>query len=287
MKIATWNVNGIRAREAQLLEWLAKEQPDVVCLQEIKAQITQLPLALGSLAAYDTFFHGSGGYSGVSLHVKKSARAAFVRVEGSGAVAEIVQASAPTGGAPPLASSPAPTPAPTVVFSHPHFDMETRIVEGRIGNYSFASVYVPNGGKDYPAKIKFFEAMIGWARTLVREGRDLVLCGDLNITHRAIDVHPTQRNEKLTGQRPEERALFDALLDVGLVDVTRRLRPDDDALFSWWPYWRQAREKNVGWRLDYVLTTARLAERVTSCEVQREFGSSDHGPLIVEFDVPA
>lgn len=248
MRIATWNVNGIRAREAQLLEWIAKDEPDVFCLQEIKAQITQLPLALGALSLYDSFFHGSGGYSGVSVHVKKSL--------GWGRVA----------------------------FSHPAFDMETRVVEARVRDLAFLSVYAPNGGKDYPAKLAFYDAMIAWARETIRSGTRLVVAGDLNITHRPIDVHPTQRNEKLVGQKPEERVLFDALLATGLVDVTRKLHPTDDQLFSWWPYWREARQKNVGWRLDYVLTTHDIAERVTKCVVEREFGASDHAPLVADFD---
>lgn len=248
MRIATWNVNGIRAREAQLLEWIAKDSPDVFCLQEIKAQIIQLPLALGALSLYDSYFHGSGGYSGVSIHVKKSL--------GIG----------------------------RAVFSHPPFDMETRVVAAKVGDYSFLSVYAPNGGKDYPAKIAFYKSMIDWSRDTIANGTKLVISGDLNIAHRPMDVHPKQRNEKLTGQRPEERELFDLLLGTGLVDVTRKLRPDDDRLFSWWPYWHEARQKNVGWRLDYVLATESIAARVRECVVEREFGASDHAPLVADFD---
>jgi exodeoxyribonuclease-3 len=248
MRIATWNVNGIRAREAQLLEWIERDRPDVFCLQEIKAQITQLPLALGALASYDSFFHGSGGYSGVSVHVRKS-----------------------------------PGRAP-VVFSHPPFDFETRVVEARMGDLAIASVYAPNGGKDYPAKLGFYEAMIAWARASIESGTRLVIAGDLNIAHQEIDVHPSQRSAKVVGQRPEERALFDALLETGLVDVTRALHPTDDRLFSWWPYWREARQKNVGWRLDYVLATRDVALRAKTSVVDREFGASDHAPLVVDLD---
>ena len=250
MRIATWNVNGIRAREPQLLEWLELEKPDIFCLQEIKAQAAQLSLSLGTLAAYDSYFHGSGGYSGVSLHVKKSLRDSL--------------------GAP--------------VFGHPPFDYESRIVAATLGELTVASVYVPNGGKDYPAKLRFFEAMITWARELAESGRRLVLAGDLNIAHRDVDVHPTQQRATAVGQRPEERERFDALLGTGLVDVGRKLHPTDDRFFTWWPYWRGAREKNFGWRIDYVLTSRPIAERATRCVWQREFGSSDHAPLLVDFD---
>ena len=118
MKIATWNVNGIRAREAQLCEWLERDQPDVVCLQELKADPSQIP-ARCNLADYHVFWHGHRGYSGVSLHIRKNL------VDGG------------------------------PEFSHPEFDMETRIVQTGLGNLVIASVYVPNGGKDYPAKLGF------------------------------------------------------------------------------------------------------------------------------------
>ena len=172
MKIATWNVNGIRAREAQVCEWLEREQPDVVCLQEIKAEPAQVPERC-KLADYHAFWHGGRGYSGVSLHVRR----------------------------PLLDAEPQ--------WSHPPFDMETRIVQIAFGNWVVASVYVPNGGKDYAAKLSFFEALVAWARELHDQGRELVICGDLNIARLVIDVHPKERKEQIIGQRPEERELFD------------------------------------------------------------------------------
>ena len=168
MKIATWNVNGIRAREAQLCEWLERDQPDVVCLQELKADPSQIPERC-NLADYHVFWHGLKAYSGVSLHIKKS-----------------------------LLEEPA--------FSHPEFDMETRIVQTALGNLVLASVYVPNGGKDYPAKLGFLTRLAAWAKQLHDEGREVVLCGDINIARTEMDVHPRER-KPVIGQRPEERDL--------------------------------------------------------------------------------
>lgn len=251
MKIATWNVNGIRARESQLLEWIEKESPDVFCLQEIKADLTQLPLGLGALSTYQSYFHGSGGYSGVSLHVKRTLAAEL----GSGG---------------------------KVSFDHPPFDFETRVVEARLGDLSILSVYVPNGGKDYAAKLRFLEAFASWVSEAHTTGRRVVVCGDLNVAHRPIDVHPSQRDEKAVGQRPDERALFDRLLGAGLVDLTRVKFPEDPRSFTWWPYWKAARQRNLGWRIDYVLAPASMAERVNDVRTLREFGTSDHAPLVVE-----
>jgi exodeoxyribonuclease III len=245
MKIATWNVNGIRARAGQVCEFLEKEQPDVLCLQELKANIDQVPLEC-RVSGYHIYWHGSTmkAYAGVSLH---------------------------------LSNACCPV---TPVFSHPDFDMESRIVAGEAGSTVFASVYVPNGGKDYPAKLAFMRSLAAWTRRLHDEGKTIVVCGDINIARTERDVHPVERRNVI-GQLPEERALFEALLGGHLVDVQRELDPDNERLFTWWAPWRKMRERNIGWRLDYVLASRPLAKRAASCVVQREFGTSDHGPVVL------
>jgi exodeoxyribonuclease-3 len=248
VKIGTWNVNGIRARQAQLCEWLERDRPDIVCLQELKAQPAQIPEQC-KVEDYHAYWHGGEkAYSGVSLHIRK----------------DFCEA------------------AP--VFSHPAFDMESRIVEAACGNRVFASVYVPNGGKDYAAKIEFMKALAAWAREHHAAGREVVLCGDINITRTEMDVHPRERKPGVIGQRPEERALFEALLGEHLVDVHRRLDPDNAELFTWWAPWRNMRQRNIGWRLDYVLASPGLAGRASACAVLRDFGTSDHGPVLATFD---
>ena len=243
MKIATWNVNGIRARAQQVCDFLERERPDVLCLQELKAGIEQVPEQCKT-DDYHIYWHGSTlrAYSGVSLHVRKG----------------LVE------------------PA----FSHPEFDMESRIVAARCGSLVLASVYVPNGGKDYPAKLQFMRSLRDWAKRVHGEGCELVLCGDINIARTERDVHPVERRNVI-GQLPEERALFEELIDDQLVDVHRQLEPDNERLFTWWAPWRKMRERNIGWRLDYVLASKSIAARVQGCVVQREFGTSDHGPVMM------
>ena len=244
MKIATWNVNGIRARAAQLCEWLARDQPDIVCLQEIKASPEQVPEAC-RLADYDAYWHGAGGYSGVSLHVRKGA----------------------------FATPPS--------FSHPAFDMETRIVAADIGALTVASVYVPNGGKDFAAKIEFLRSLAEWSRGVHERGRELILCGDLNVARTDIDVHPRERKPGIIGQRPEERELFEKLFDDHSLDVARTLHPENDRMFTWWAPWRNMRQRNIGWRIDYVVATKSIASRVTDCSVLADVGTSDHAPVMM------
>jgi exodeoxyribonuclease-3 len=243
MKIATWNVNGIRARETQLCEWLERDQPDVVCLQELKAEPAQIP-ARCSLDDYYVYWHGRRAYSGVSLHFRKSLFDAEPQ------------------------------------FSHPAFDMESRIVQAQWGNAVFASVYVPNGGKDYAAKLAFLSQLALWTKERHDEGREVVVCGDINIARDDIDVHPRERKVDIIGQRPEERELFAKLLGEHLIDVGRALAPDKEDLFTWWPPWRNMRQRNIGWRIDYILAAPTIASRVESCTVLSDIGTSDHAPVM-------
>jgi exodeoxyribonuclease-3 len=249
VKIATWNVNGIRARHAQVQEWIARDRPDIVCLQEIKASSDQVPAALCEMEGYWCYWHGGKGYSGVALHVAKTF---------------------------------APE-RPT--FTHPDFDYEHRIVAAEINGITVASVYVPNGGKDFPAKMRFLQAMDGYAQSLQGLGRAAILCGDLNIARTEKDVHPKERKPRSIGQLPEERALLEQIISRGLVDTGRAVDPDNDGLFTWWAPWREMRARNIGWRLDYVLASHELAAHVTSCPVQKDVGTSDHAPVTATFEI--
>jgi exodeoxyribonuclease-3 len=249
MKIATWNVNGIRKRQTELQEWLDREQPDVVCLQEIKATIDQLPVWLCDMEGYWCYWHGGKGYSGVGLHVSKR-----------------------------LASE---RPA----FEHPPFDYENRVVLVRLPAVTIVSVYVPNGGKDFPAKVKFLDAIEQFVSDMRADVNPMVICGDLNIARADIDVHPKERKPRAIGQLPEERAQLERIIGHGLVDVSRALEPENDQMFTWWAPWRNLRQRNIGWRLDYLLVSQRLFDRVRGCTIERETGTSDHAPVIGEFDI--
>jgi exodeoxyribonuclease-3 len=249
VKIATWNVNGIRARQNDVLAFIEEEKPDVLCLQEIKALPDQIPADLRALPDYWSYWHGMKGYSGVSVQVRKD-----------------FSADRPT-------------------FMHPEFDHETRIAVAEVAGLSIASIYVPNGGKNFEAKVGFLQALSAFGADARRLGRRVILCGDMNVTRTELDVHPRERNELLTGQRPDERALFAQIMEQGsLHDVGRELDPNNPDLFTWWAPWRQMRERNIGWRLDYLLASTSLAERARSCVSRREFGTSDHGPVVAVFD---
>jgi len=153
MKIATWNVNGIRARAAQLQEWLERERPDVVCLQELKAELAQVPEVV-QRPDYHAFWHCCKGYSGVSLQLRKDVFPA------------------------------------EPVYRHPPFDRESRIVTAELGDLVIASIYVPNGGKDYPAKVDFLTGRIEWAGGPRPGGREWLLCGDINMAHTGMTCIP-------------------------------------------------------------------------------------------------
>lgn len=224
----------------------------MVCLQELKAAPDQIPAVLLGLEDYWCYWHGGKGYSGVGLHVSRA-----------------------------LAPQ---QPA----FSHPEFNFENRIVAADIttplGEITVASVYVPNGGKDFPAKMRFLEAMDDYAASFEAAGRQLVLCGDMNVARAEIDVHPKERKPKAIGQLPEERTLIERILGRGLVDLGRSFEPENDGLFTWWAPWRNMRQRNIGWRLDYVFAGTTLAARATGCPVQAAVGTSDHAPVMAAFE---
>jgi exodeoxyribonuclease-3 len=240
-------VNGIRSRAGQVIDWIARDAPDIVCLQETKARPDQLPPLLFEPEGYWCRWHGHGGYSGVAIFVKQTL----------------------TPDAP--------------VFSHPSFDFESRLMTVDIAGLRIASVYVPNGGKDFPAKMGFLEQLIGWVGEAQAGGPSLVVCGDLNVAHTDRDLHPKERKAGAIGQRPDERALIDRLLGQGLVDLGRSLAPEADAMFSWWAPWRNLRQRNIGWRIDYILAVGTLAARAVACPVLVEVGTSDHAPVMATF----
>jgi exodeoxyribonuclease-3 len=248
VRVITWNVNGIRARFSEVAEMCRRERPDVVCLQEIKATAAQVPEPLTGLPDYHSVWHGGPrGYSGVSLHVRRTACAA------------------------------APPCTPTA------FDVEFRALELAVGRLRVLSVYVPNGNRDLPGKIKFLRALGAHAAAARQAGHQLLVCGDLNVARTDMDVYEKMRNPRAVGQLQEERALLEAVIAEDLVDLLRAGDPDNPGLFTWWPPWREERRKNHGWRLDYILASRALA--APSCRVLTDVGTSDHAPVAAEIEV--
>jgi exodeoxyribonuclease-3 len=129
--------------------------------------------------------------------------------------------------------------------------------------------------------LAFINHLIDWTRRLAADGRQLILCGDINIARTEMDVHPKERKPNAVGQRPEERALFETLLGEHLVDLGRTFDPDNPNLFTWWAPWRNLRARNIGWRLDYMLVSPTVAARAASCVVQADVGTSDHAPVVM------
>ncbi|TCD47696.1 exodeoxyribonuclease III [Chlorobium sp. N1] len=251
MRIASWNVNGIRAREAALEAWIRRACPDVLLLQEVKALEQDIPSALSSLGGYRSFWNGSSfrkGYSGTGILLRECPE-----LEGA-------------------------------VFEIPPFDLENRTVALHAGPLSIIGTYAPRGDspEHYAVKLRYFEDMRGYIARQLGEGRQVLLCGDMNVAHRDIDLHRSQLKEGATGVRREERSAIDAFIALGLSDVMRALNPERRDLFTWWPYWRMARERNLGWRIDCFYLSGPLDGRVLKAEVDTLEKSSDHAPILLE-----
>lgn len=255
MKFTTWNINGIRARESALLQRLAKAEPEILCVQELKADFAKIPDAFKTLSDYDAFWNPStfkAGYSGVGLFVHR-------------AVSE-------KHGKPKI--------------TIPDFDAENRLIQAEFERLVILGVYAPRGEKPdhFAFKLKFFDAIRAHLQNLMNEGKEVALMGDINVAHKEIDLHPSQRDEKNTGFRPEERAKIDALLEIGLKDVFREAHPNEEGHYSWWNYFpKGAREKNIGWRIDCAYASPALAAKATRAVIEKEEASSDHSPVSVEF----
>jgi len=256
LRIISLNLNGIRsAWSKNVLPWVAAQQADVVCLQELKAQ---LPDIKGEMLAPDgmsAFYHCAEkkGYSGVGLWCHKAPDRV---VEG---------------------------------FGNAEFDAEGRFIRADFGNLSVISLYLPSGSSSperQEAKFRFLAAFLPVMAGLRAEGREVVLCGDWNIAHREIDLKNWKSNQKNSGFLPEERAWLGGLFEQqGWVDVYRRLYPDStDACYTWWSNRGQAWAKNVGWRIDYQIATPGLAATARAASVYKDSRFSDHAPLIIDYD---
>ena len=201
------------------------------------------------MEGYWCYWHGGKGYSGVALHVRKAT----------------------------FPERPA--------FAHPPFDFETRIAVARLPGLVGRVDLRAQRRQGLPGEdaVPRGDGRLR-ARGAGRPAQAVVLCGDLNVARTERDVHPKERKPRAIGQLPEERALLERIISRGLVDVGRALDPDNDQLFTWWAPWRNMRQRNIGWRLDYVLASESLASRAVRCPVYREVGTSDHGPVVAELD---
>lgn len=256
LRIITLNLNGIRSAVSKgLLEWLAAQKADVVCLQEAKAQLPDLASAMLDPHPYSGHFSCAEkkGYSGVGLYCRKRPD-------------KII-----TG------------------FGSREFDAEGRYLRADYGKLSVISVYLPSGSSSeerQQAKFRFMRAFMPHLAKLKASGREILICGDWNIAHKEIDLKNWRGNQKNSGFLPEERAWLSKVFDEqGWVDVYRRLYPDTTGeAYTWWSNRGQAWAKNVGWRIDYQISTWNIAAKAVNASIYKARRFSDHAPLSIDYD---
>ena len=254
MQIITLNLNGIRAAAKKgFFPWLAQQTADVVCVQELKAQLPDLSADMQAPDDYHGYFHCAEqkGYSGVGIYTRKKPDRI---IEGIG-VADI--------------------------------DAEGRFLQADFGNLSIVSLYLPSGSSGehrQAAKFYFLEQFYPVLQSLMASGREIILCGDWNIAHKEIDLKNWRSNQKNSGFLPEERTWLTHVFDeIGFVDVFRRLNTEPDQ-YTWWSNRGQAWAKNVGWRIDYQIATPAIAQTARSTSIFKDERFSDHAPLIVDYN---
>jgi exodeoxyribonuclease-3 len=250
LRLFSWNVNGIRAAQKKgLLDWLRSAQPDVLCLQETKAGPDQLEDELRQPDSYTSYWAVSTvkkGYSGVAL---------YTRVE-----PKQVQ----------------------IGLGIEEYDVEGRTIVADYGDFVLIGAYFPNGGEDHsrvPFKMAYKAAFLDFCEKLRAEGRSIIFCGDVNTAHREIDLARPKENQNTTGFLPIERAWIDDVVGRGYVDIFRALHPDLGGIYTYWPFWRNSRERNLGWRIDYFFITPDLHDRVVAADIHDDVTGSDHCPV--------
>lgn len=254
LRVITLNINGIRkGSQVGFFEWVVEQNPDVICLQEVRAQQHQLTDAVFYPAGYHAYFHDAEkkGYSGVAIYTRH----------------EPLHVQYGLGNLP--------------------FDQEGRYIQVDFPNLSIVSLYMPSGTSGELRQAFKYEVMdlfIKHLRELRRQGREYIICGDWNIAHKQIDIKNWRGNQKNSGFLPEERAWMDRLFaEEGFVDAFRLINQEADQ-YTWWSNRGQARAKNVGWRIDYQVITPGLQSGVKAVSVYKDQRFSDHAPLIVDYD---
>lgn len=253
LRLFSWNVNGIRACARKgFLDWLETAQPDILGLQEVRALPEQLTKDVLNPDGYSTWLFPAErkGYSGVGLYSRTEPRSVTL------------------GG-----------------LDEDRFNSEGRLIIADYDDFLFYTAYFPNGGHDLsrvPYKLGFSEAVLQHAEEERRKGRSIVICGDVNTAHEAIDLANPKSNKKNTGFLPEERAWVSRLLEFGYVDIFRERHPEEAGHYTWWSNRAGVRERNVGWRIDYFFISPDLRDRVVDARIHSAVLGSDHCPIELE-----
>ena len=254
MKIITANVNGIRSAYSKgFFSWLTSQNADIICLQEIKADLTVIPSELFNFNVYHCEFHPAEkkGYSGVAIFAKTKPDSVIVGL------------------------------------NNPEIDNEGRYLEFQYGELSIISLYLPSGssGEDkQQKKFRFMEHYLPTLKAQAKSERHYIICGDWNIAHNEIDLKNWKGNLKNSGFLPEERAWLSQILNLGYTDTWRYLYPESPG-YTWWSNRGQAYLKDVGWRIDYQIISNSLKDKLKHASIYKDEKFSDHAPLIVEFDL--
>jgi exodeoxyribonuclease-3 len=249
LTLLSWNVNGVRAIHRKgFLPWLQETAPDILCLQETKAMASQLPAELAQPEGYRAYWHSAErkGYSGTTLITREE----------------------------PLSIQ--------FGLGLEEFDQEGRTIIAEYPAFTLINCYFPNGSRDHsrvPFKLAFYDAFLDKCEQLRRRGQPVIFCGDVNTAHNEIDLAHPKTNKKTTGFLPEERAWLDQVVETGYVDTFRHLHPNLSEQYTWWSMPTRARERNVGWRLDYFFVAQELLEYVADAFILPEVMGSDHCPV--------
>jgi exodeoxyribonuclease-3 len=251
IKLLSWNVNGIRgAHKKGFLDWLASNSPDILCVQETKARPDQLSQALIEPEGYHSYWHSAQkpGYSGVATYTKEKP----LNVE--------------------------------TTLGTKQFDDEGRLIRLDFDNFTLFNIYFPNGKASRERlqfKMKFYDVFLHQIQSLRKERRRIIFVGDVNTAHKEIDLARPKENEKVSGFLPEEREWIDKVVSLGYVDTLREFHTEA-GLYSWWDLKTRARERNVGWRIDYVFVTREMLDSVKSAFILSDVMGSDHCPVGIE-----
>jgi exodeoxyribonuclease-3 len=252
-KIVSWNVNGIRAiyRKTKY-EWFKEYNPDIICIQETKAHPEQLSNPQKRIEGYHSYFESAQrkGYSGVMVFTKDEPK-------------EIIHG-----------------------LGQKEFDEEGRTLELIYDDFILFNVYFPNGKaskKRLDFKMTFYDAFLKKTKALVKKGENVIVCGDVNTAHKEIDLARPKENSDTSGFLPIEREWIDRFLEAGFKDSLRMFH-DEPELYTWWDYKTRARERNVGWRIDYFFVSENMADRVKGATIHDQVMGSDHCPIEIEVE---
>jgi len=255
LSLFSWNVNGLRSVAGKgFLNWLETARPDVLGIQEIRCTPDDLDDTVRNPDGYRTYWAPGErkGYSGVALYTRRE----------------------------PVSV--------TIGLGIPRFDREGRTITADMGDFVLIVTYVPNGGEKkqrVPFKLEYCRALLDHCERFRSEGRSVVFCGDLNVAHHTIDLAHPDRNRNHTGFLPEERAWLDEVVAAGYLDTFRTLHPEETGAYSYWSNFSHARERNLGWRIDYFFADPTLRNRIVDTGIHADVFGSDHCPVSLTLEV--